>query len=504
MKARLSLFIFLSVLCHAQGGKKVKVDVKATRVFGPGLQPERIVFPVRYFFIEAYDKKGNRIQKSVGDSFSVQINGDTTHGSYCRKWAQVLDRYDGSYIVRYRVYQTCRGLTINVLYNNQHVADSPYKILDPVYSEDCYCPMGDITSWQELVGCPSSYAQIDEDLKNFHEVDFGLALNAAIERFNQAGSRSFCNYVIKNNKVYRKCYGLHVGFNMFMDNILHSLLRKMTLPDVEFIINLGDWPLVNPKMKPLIPIFSWCGSEDTADIVLPTYDITDSTLEMMGRVSLDILSVQSNNDIPWEQKKPQGFWRGRDSRQERLDLITLARENKDLINASLTNFFFFKDQEDKYGPKEKHVSFFKFFDYKYQINIDGTVAAYRLPYLLGGNSVVLKQDSSYYEFFYHDLEPYVHYIPFKRDLSDLIEKIKWARTNDDKAKVIAQNGRQYAQKHLMAKDVYCYHAVLLKEWSKRLNSKVDIREGMEYVPIKENEKRFGDCNCHRLGRHDEL
>lgn len=364
--------------------------------------------------------------------------------------------------------------------------------------------MGDITSWQELVGCPSSYAQIDEDLKNFHEVDFGLALNAAIERFNQAGSRSFCNYVIKNNKVYRKCYGLHVGFNMFMDNILHSLLRKMTLPDVEFIINLGDWPLVNPKMKPLIPIFSWCGSEDTADIVLPTYDITDSTLEMMGRVSLDILSVQSNNDIPWEQKKPQGFWRGRDSRQERLDLITLARENKDLINASLTNFFFFKDQEDKYGPKEKHVSFFKFFDYKYQINIDGTVAAYRLPYLLGGNSVVLKQDSSYYEFFYHDLEPYVHYIPFKRDLSDLIEKIKWARTNDDKAKVIAQNGRQYAQKHLMAKDVYCYHAVLLKEWSKRLNSKVDIREGMEYVPIKENEKRFGDCNCHRLGHHDEL
>lgn len=61
--------------------------------------------------------------------------------------------------------------------------------------------------------------------------------------------------------------------------------------------------------------------------------------------------------------------------------------------------------------------------YKYQISIDGTVAAYRLPYLLGGSGVVLKQDSSYYEFFYHDLEPHVHYIPFKRDLSDLIEKV---------------------------------------------------------------------------------
>lgn len=80
------------------------------------------------------------------------------------------------------------------------------------------------------------------------------------------------------------------------------------------------------------------------------------------RVTLDLLSVQSNNDIPWARKKSQAFWRGRDSRRERLDLIDMARQNKHLINASLTNFFFFKDEESKYGPKEKHVSFFKFFD----------------------------------------------------------------------------------------------------------------------------------------------
>ncbi|KAK8746945.1 hypothetical protein OTU49_016907, partial [Cherax quadricarinatus] len=503
-KMKAGVLFFLSVLCHVNGGSELEVDLKKTKVYGPGLQPDQIVYPVRYFFIELYDIEGNRIQKSVGNSITVQIEGETSHGIYCRKWTQVLDRFDGSYIARYRTYQTCRDLTIHILYNNQHVAESPYKILHPVYSEDCYCPVGDIVKWQELAGCPSSYPQINQDLKNFHDVDFEIVLKEAIKRFNQAGSRSFCNYVIKDDKVYRKCYGQHVGFNMFMDNILHSLLRKMSIPDVEFIINLGDWPLVNPKLKPLIPIFSWCGSEDTADIVMPTYDITEATLEMMGRVSLDILSVQSNNDIPWEQKKSQAFWRGRDSRQERLDLITLARKHEHLINASLTNFFFFKDQEVEYGPKEKHISFFKFFDYKYQINIDGTVAAYRLPYLLGGSSVVLKQDSPYYEFFYNDLEPYVHFIPFKRDLSNLIEKIEWARTNDKKAQAIAQNGRQYVQENLMPKDVYCYHVTLLQEWSTRIKSKVDVREGMEFIPIKENEKRFGDCKCHRLNRHDEL
>ena len=70
--------------------------------------------------------------------------------------------------------------------------------------------------------------------------------------------------------------------------------------------------------------------------------------------------------------------------------------------------------------------------WKYQINIDGTVAAYRLPYLLAGDALVLKQESPYYEHFYRDLQPWVHYVPFKRDLSDLEEKIKWAMANDEK------------------------------------------------------------------------
>lgn len=69
---------------------------------------------------------------------------------------------------------------------------------------------------------------------------------------------------------------------MFMDNILLSLARKAVLPDIEFFVNLGDWPLVNKNDK-TFAIFSWCGNEDNLDIVMPTYDITESTLENMGR-----------------------------------------------------------------------------------------------------------------------------------------------------------------------------------------------------------------------------
>ena len=103
-------------------------------------------------------------------------------------------------------------------------------------------------------------------------------------------------------QIYRKCYGEHVGFKMFSDALLISFTRKMMLPDMEFMWNLGDWPLSKKHKRHHLPIFSWCGSEDTDDIVLPTYELTESVLEMMGRISMDIFSVISQSLVPWKDK----------------------------------------------------------------------------------------------------------------------------------------------------------------------------------------------------------
>lgn len=92
--------------------------------------------------------------------------------------------------------------------------------------------------------------------------------------------------------------------------------------------------------------------------------------------------------------------------------------------------------------------------------MDGTVAAYRFPFLLIGDSVVFKQDSPYYEHFYSDLTPWVHYIPIKKDLSNLVELLKWAKRNDDKVKEISKAGRAYAENNLLPQHVFCYHATL--------------------------------------------
>lgn len=339
------------------------LDVRRTQVWGPGLRPDIIVLPVRYFFIQAFDGHGNRFNESLPSRFNVDILGRSIHGA-CRVYLEQLDRRDGSYIIRYKVPYTCHDVQIHIQYKGQHVGESPYKVNRPIYSDKCNCPEARMDDWLHANECPETFEQIDNDLKAFRAVNFTAIRSKLLDKFNHPGSISLCNYVIKSNRIYRKCYGQHVGFNMFSDAILTALVRRVRLPDTEFFVNLGDWPLVKKggvsRTHGPYPIFSWCGSDDTFDIVMPTYDITESTLEAMHRVTLDILSVQRVKTL-WSEKLPQAFWRGRDARRERLDLVDIARAHPDLFNVSLTNFFFFRNEESKYGPKVAHMSFFDFF-----------------------------------------------------------------------------------------------------------------------------------------------
>lgn len=66
---------------------------------------------------------------------------------------------------------------------------------------------------------------------------------------------------------------------------------------MEFYLNVGDWPVEHRKANDTpgpVPVISWCGSVDSRDIVLPTYDVTHSTLETLRGVTNDLLSIQGN------------------------------------------------------------------------------------------------------------------------------------------------------------------------------------------------------------------
>ncbi|XP_024220735.2 protein O-glucosyltransferase 2 isoform X2 [Bombus impatiens] len=468
-------------------GSNAEINPSETIIWGPGLRPDKVTMRARYIFLQFIDLQGKNLTESPGkDIITVSIQGQTSTGHMCHIWTQILDCKDGSFIVRYKLHNTCFNFKLKIKMKHNNLPILLVESKGPVYEEECYCPNSSINSWLENLGCSKSYKQMQDDLAPFPNVDFDKMRESIVKTYDRPGSVSLCHYVIQSNKIFRECHGRYVGFKIFMDSILLSLTRKVLLPDIEFFVNLGDWPLV-PKEGKNYPIFSWCGSFDTKDIVIPTYDITESSLEEMGRVMLDMLSIQGNTDTPWNEKIEKVFWRGRDSSRERLNLIDISRKYPDLFNVAITNFFFFKDEMDKYGPEQSHVSFFHFF----KLCIDGTVAAYRLPYLLAGDALLLKQESKYYEFFYNNLVAGKHYISVKRDLSDLVEKIMWAKEHDQKVLQIAKSARQFARDNLLPDNVLCYHVVLFHEWSKRLKSKVKVLDNMEEVLQPKH-----SCKCY--------
>ena len=86
--------------------------------------------------------------------------------------------------------------------------------------------------------------------------------------------------------------------------------------------------------------------------------------------------------------------------------------------------------------------------YALLIDIEGAGYSGRLKYLLWSHRPVLLIDRPYKEYFFEYLVPWEHYIPVKRDLSDLLEKTFWCLENYEKALNIGRNAFNFARKYL--------------------------------------------------------
>ena len=199
--------------------KSIEHDPSKCEITGPGIIPNHIVLPARYFFIkstERYQFSENLISNQFYINMNVRCNvsqtelhvelkGVSEYGP-CRVWTQVLDRHDGSFIVRYKMFQNCDDLEIHVTWKDHHLAESPYIYKGRVYADACDCPLDSIDKLITQYKCPENLQQIDRDLSQFpDDIDFSNdVLAEAHKRFNHPGSQCFCHYVIKNNKVQKQ------------------------------------------------------------------------------------------------------------------------------------------------------------------------------------------------------------------------------------------------------------------------------------------------------------
>lgn len=55
-----------------------------------------------------------------------------------------------------------------------------------------------------------------------------------------------------------------------------------------------------------------------------------------------------------------------------------------------------------------------------------------------------------------------HYIPVKRDLSDLVDRIRWAQNNEATALKIVNEAQKFVNENLLPTHIFCYHVKLLQ------------------------------------------
>ena len=188
-----------------------------------------------------------------------------------------------------------------------------------------------------------------------------------------------------------------------------------------------------------------------------------------------------NHKYQWEGKLEQAFWRGSSTggtlnltnwaNFPRCKLALLSLTHPKELDAKVTRVVQCENDTKELihskGLVASTVDRIDHLKYKYLVDVDGNSCSFeRYFWLLLSNSLVIKQVTPYVQWYYGALKPYKHFLPVKEDLSDLMEKISWARTHDSEAKAIAQNATQFVQENLTDEDTLVYLKHLLDEYAK--------------------------------------
>ena len=293
------------------------------------------------------------------------------------------------------------------------------------------------------------------------------------------------NWFVQNSLVKADLKGNRIGdhsTNVFRE-FFENLCEERTISDCEFFLNTRDFPILTQKLtepyeaihgdseelpeyyknKLYCPVFSQSIIPEThADLLIPTEDD-------MRRVSSSFFlddwkkqkSCQKSEEIKkinWDEKKNVVFFRGKLTgsgktidTNVRLKAADYGSKFPKQFDVGITswNMRLKKSSEDStvdvINPADFNFDLKPFVSkqdqqkFKYILNLDGNVSAFRLGDELLSGSLVLIADSKYKTWIHGLIQPYVHYIPVKHDLSNLKQIFVWCQKNDEKCKEIVKN-----------------------------------------------------------------
>lgn len=241
--------------------------------------------------------------------------------------------------------------------------------------------------------------------------------------------------------------------------------------DGQFDVSLGDEGL-NAR------VLSFCS-------IMPDFLIPDPYFVNTGGYANE---REVYAQIPWAERRDRLYWRGTDTgvwryraieAAPRVAICALSKAHPALIDARITRIEPSANEaakrahyaaHDLTGPEEDQAEILQ---YRYQIDIDGNTSTWSSFFLkLLTASPVLKVESEccWRQWYYDRLEPGEHYIPVKADLSDLVDKLEWLRSNPFEAQRIGLAGRAFALSMDFASEVQ--HGIATVERLVSLNRRV--------------------------------
>ncbi|TIL22978.1 MAG: hypothetical protein E5Y88_25005 [Mesorhizobium sp.] len=147
-----------------------------------------------------------------------------------------------------------------------------------------------------------------------------------------------------------------------------------------------------------------------------------------------------------QPRKNSAFWAGRCMNDARKATVQAATVRPDLLEA-------YDTAPDYDSASVQYSGAFKTMEeqvatYRYMIDVEGAGYSGRLKLLFHTKRVVLMQERPWHEWFFGDIEPFRHYVPVARNMSDLVERIEWLRANPKMEAEIAAEAQQFAQTNL--------------------------------------------------------
>jgi hypothetical protein len=273
--------------------------------------------------------------------------------------------------------------------------------------------------------------------------------------------------------------------------LFEKFVEERKLGDTRIFIGLGDFPIINIDKnkhpfvdkypgdkyqgiypKKMLKIFSRSIIQSKhEDLLIPTRDFLE--------IIYDIEKFKKYTDHDFKKKKSIAVFRGsltgndRTIDNTRVQARILSLRYPSYLDVILTATFKYYMYEPGIGCIQTMIDDKRIYDdakswdnqipnyeqgrrYKYTLHIDGFVSAWRLALEMLSMSTILKVDSEWIEHYYHYLKPWVHYIPIKSDLSDLIQMIQWCQLNDDICQKIAENAYNFAIEYFAEENLYDY------------------------------------------------